>query len=381
MAEQVTSRQVAAIAYDITSSVGMGSDAHWQAAVEGKTGIRKYNERNYSSDTFYGSMLSDQQLAVIDDSNANTQDLTSFEKLSVYSVRQAISVLTSDIDYSQTCLILSTTKGNIEALEEIHDERTLLNRSAQRIADTLGIVHKPVVVSHACISGSVALLYAHRLISNNRYKNVIVVGCDRFTPFVLNGFQSFQAIADGPCRPFDAGRTGINLGEAAATIVLSAGDENKPLAHMLGGATSNDANHISGPSRTGEELADAIKRAMSEAGVAAKDIDMISAHGTATAYNDEMEAKALNLSGLSEVPVHSMKSYTGHTLGAAGVLESAMVLEAMKHQQLIPSLGYEKHGVPVPLNVTTKMQDADISYVLKTASGFGGSNAAIIWGR
>jgi 3-oxoacyl-[acyl-carrier-protein] synthase-1 len=150
---------------------------------------------------------------------------------------------------------------------------------------------------------------------------------------------------------------------------------------MMSGATSNDANHISGPSRTGEELSVAIKRALAEAGLQSADINMVSAHGTATPYNDEMEAKALHLSGLSNAPLHSMKSYTGHTLGAAGVLESAMIIKAMQEQQLIPSAGYEEHGVSVPVNVTTAMQPATINYVLKTASGFGGSNAAIVWGR
>lgn len=125
----------------------------------------------------------------------------------------------------------------------------------------------------------------------------------------------------------------------------------------------------------------AISRAMQDAQLQASDINMISAHGTATAYNDEMEAKAIHLSGMGEVPLHSMKSYTGHTLGAAGVLESAMITEAIRRQQLIPSANYATHGVSVPVNIITAMQPAEINYVLKTASGFGGSNAAIVWGK
>ncbi|MCB9045914.1 MAG: beta-ketoacyl synthase [Chitinophagales bacterium] len=378
MAEQITPGKVYAIASDITSVMGLGAAEHWDAISAGTQGIQQYDDKAFSNTPFYGSMLDEAQWQLINMAIDTDKELSTFERLCLFSAKQALSNTTVDLE--ETVLILSTTKGNIELLDEAPDSTIALQNSANAINSVLGIKAKPIVVSHACISGSVALLYAHRLITGGRYKKAIIVGCDRFTPFVLNGFQSFQAIADGPCRPFDADRTGINLGEAAATIILSSTGTDA-IACLYGGATSNDANHISGPSRTGEELSDAINRAMQEAGVQSSDINMISAHGTATAYNDEMEAKAIHLSGLSEVPLHSMKSYTGHTLGAAGVLESAMILEAIKHQQLIPSAGYEKHGVPVPVNVTTQMQPADIQYVLKTASGFGGSNAAIVWGR
>lgn len=372
MAEQIAY----AIASDITSSLGMSVEEHWQHIAAGRQGFGIYGNNGQS---YCAARLSDDQWATVY-STVGDERLTRFERLCLYSATKALLKISAP-NLSETVLILSTTKGNIDRLNEDADQRTLLHTSAGIIAKELGITARPVVVSHACVSGSVALLYAQRLLASGRYKHAVVLGADLFTPFVLNGFLSFQAIAESPCRPFDAGRTGINLGEAAATIILSTQPGTKPLAKLLGGATSNDANHISGPSRTGEELSLAIGRAMDMAGVQPGDIDMISAHGTATAYNDEMEAKAIHLSGMSEVPLHSIKSYTGHTLGAAGVLESAMILEAMQRQQLIPSANYEKHGVSVPVNVTTAMQPAEISYVLKTASGFGGSNAAIVWAK
>src|SRR5690606_37788471 len=176
------------------------------------------------------------------------------------------------------------------------------------------IANKPVVISHACISGVVALNYALRLLKAGKYKNAIITGADCFTKFVLTGFQSFQAIADKPCRPFDKNRTGINLGEAASTILLSTEMKHEPLAMLLSGAVSNDANHISGPSRTGAELAMTIERSLLEANIKADNVDMVSAHGTATAYNDEMEAKAFAITNLTNTPLHSFKSYIGHTL-------------------------------------------------------------------
>lgn len=376
MAEEITTSTVYAIASDITSSLGFGVQEHWSAVASGKRGIEQYIEGEQS---YYASRIDVAKLSHI--SAVTKQELSPFEKLCVFSAKASLANLTTPIDLNNTVFVLSTTKGNIDQLDIQPDNKTLLATSAEVISKEVGIAAQSVVVSHACVSGAVALLYAHRLLSSGRYQHAVVVGCDLFTPFVLYGFLSFQAIADAPCRPFDADRTGINLGEAAATIVLSAEPSTAPLGILMGGATSNDANHISGPSRTGEELSAAINRAMAQAGLKSTAVSMVSAHGTATAYNDEMEAKALNLSGLSNTPVHSMKSYTGHTLGAAGVLESAMILEAINQQQLIPSAGYEKHGVSVPVNVTTQMQAAPINYVLKTASGFGGSNAAIIWGK
>jgi 3-oxoacyl-[acyl-carrier-protein] synthase-1 len=144
---------------------------------------------------------------------------------------------------------------------------------------------------------------------------------------------------------------------------------------------SNDANHISGPSRTGEELYQAIDQAMRSAGVETGAIDLISAHGTATIYNDEMEAKAITLAGLQDVPVNSLKGYYGHTLGAAGLIESVISLHSMKAGLIIPTLGFSEMGVTKPLNVCRQLEEKPIQHCLKTASGFGGCNAAVIFSK
>lgn len=327
------------------------------------------------------SKLDPTQWQVIQQQTQSSESLSPFEQLAAYSVKQALGAQDENIDLQQTVFILSTTKGNIELLGQVPDERLLLHYSAKKIAHHAGISAKPVVISNACVSGVIALQYGLRLLQAGRYKHAIVTGCDRFSRFVLSGFQSFQAVSDEPCRPFDAARKGITLGEAAATIILSVNKTENALGQLLGGATSNDANHISGPSRTGEELAIAISRACNESKISPAQIDAISAHGTATLFNDEMEAKAFDLAGVLHSPVHSFKGYTGHTLGAAGVLESAILLESLRHQTLIPSAGFETLGVPKAINVTKTLQPARINYALKTASGFGGCNAAAIWGK
>ena len=380
MAYQVTN-PVYAIASNIVSALGMDTDAHWKAVAAKRTGIRQYEDAALSPVPFYASKMDPSQWQRIHEDTRTDQILSSFEQMALYSARQALRQCQEPLDLSETVLILSTTKGNIEWLDQVPDSRLTLHSSAAVIAERLGLSTKPIIISHACVSGVVATQYGLRLLQSGRYKNALIVGADRFTRFVLSGFQSFQAIADEACRPFDAHRKGINLGEAAAAIVLSTHPGHEPLARIVSGSTSNDANHISGPSRTGEELSYAITRAFGEGGITASDVDMISAHGTATLYNDEMESKAFGIAGVARAPLHSFKGYIGHTLGAAGVVESAMIIESLRRQQLIPSLGFSELGVSQALNVVAEPRPHELNYVLKTASGFGGCNAAAIWAR
>ena len=165
------------------------------------------------------------------------------------------------------------------------------------------------------------------------------------------------------------------------SIILSTNKKYTENIKALGGSVSNDANHISGPSRTGKELSFAINQSLKEAGLSGDAIDFISAHGTATPYNDEMEAKAINLSRLQSVPLNSLKGYYGHTLGAAGLIESIISIHSLKEGLLLPTPGYKESGVTQPVNVVAEMQPIKAVNFLKTASGFGGCNAAVVFGK
>jgi 3-oxoacyl-[acyl-carrier-protein] synthase-1 len=161
-------------------------------------------------------------------------------------------------------------------------------------------------------------------------------------------------------------------------VLVSGGKVSESAVLYKGGSSSNDANHISGPSRTGEGLVRSIEKTFKRSGFAASDIDFVSAHGTATVFNDEMESIAFGRTNLDQVPLNSMKGYFGHTLGAAGVLETIMSIVSMEHNTLFPSLGYRETGTSVPLNIIQRMESKEINTVLKTASGFGGGNASLI---
>ena len=180
------------------------------------------------------------------------------------------------------------------------------------------------MVSNACTSGVLAIITGARLIRAGLFDNVVINGTDILSEFVLSGFNSFKSLSTGPCRPFDKTRDGLSLGEGSGTIILTANPylSNNSVHIVAGeGFSTNDANHISGPSRTGEGLFLAINRLMKKTNVS---IDYISAHGTATPFNDEMESIAITRAGLQSVPVNGFKGYWGHTLGAAGIIESIM---------------------------------------------------------
>ena len=360
----------------IVSPLGLTSEENYQNIKEGKSGIDVLRNSDYTNDKVYAGWIQKplpQYPSV----------LTRFETISLISAEKALKKVSLDASSDRVIFILSSTKGNIELLEngKSPDKRIHLHETARVIAEHFNNTQKPVVVSNACISGVMAVLVASRLLQSARYDHAVIIGADILSRFVISGFQSLQAISPEPCRPFDVKRKGVNLGEAAATIILSNDPESigaKKNIKVTGGGLSNDANHISGPSRTGEELAQAIENALCQSGIKSKDIDFISAHGTATLYNDEMEAKAFTIANLGHVPLNSLKGYFGHTLGAAGVVELIISMHSLLNNELIPTFGFDELGVSTPLNVIKQVQSKELTTCLKTASGFGGCNAAII---
>ncbi|NQT77312.1 MAG: beta-ketoacyl synthase [Bacteroidetes bacterium] len=312
---------------------------------------------------------------------------TMLEKMFIISIKDALRQSHIKISSSDTLIIIASTKGNIDLLQlELQNkfgrERIYLHELGRMIAAYFNNPNTPLIVSNACISGVLGIVYGERLIKSGKYKHVIVTGGDLMSEFIVSGFQSFQSLSMNPCKPFDINRDGLNLGEGCGTLILSSDPavlaEKNPVK-ILGGAGSNDANHISGPSRTGEGLYLAIEQALRSSDVHAAELDTISAHGTATDYNDEMESRALSRAGLEKVPVNSYKGYFGHTLGAAGVIEAAISLQSMKRNMLFRTAGYEEHGVSQNINVISKTEEKEINTCLKTASGFGGSNAALVF--
>lgn len=308
---------------------------------------------------------------------------TALESLMISQIAKVLAESGLNLSDPSVALIISTTKGNVGLLEgntESLPEDAYLYTTAKKVADYFNSANKPIVISNACISGVSALVVGRRLILSEKYDHAVVVGCDMLCEFITSGFASFKSISENRCRPYDAARNGLNLGEACACVLLTS-DKSKALQPYLrldGGSVTNDANHISGPSRTGDGLFYAMDNAMKEAGVTSEDIGLVNTHGTATVYNDEMESKAVTLAGLSETPLNSLKGYIGHTLGASGVVETLICLNQLREKTAYATAGFEQIGVPCPVNISSEHRPIEKLRCVKTASGFGGCNAAIL---
>ncbi|HLP49260.1 MAG TPA: beta-ketoacyl synthase N-terminal-like domain-containing protein [Chitinophagales bacterium] len=363
---------------NIISPLGNSTAENFEKVRKGISGIRQVNDATLAAEPFYASMFAAGAIPVI------ANDATRFENLCIASIQNALSQTSISLADSGTLFILSTTKGNIELIEgqPVTDElqrKVSLYNTAKSIVGYFGSVNKPLVISNACISGVLAVVTAGRLLQQGKYRHVVITGADVLSRFVISGFKALNAMSMNECKPFDKQRDGINLGECAATIVLTVDATLSKGVVVSGGSSTNDANHISGPSRTGLELSYAANAAMQQSGVLPAGLSFVSAHGTATVYNDEMEAKAFSHSDLSAIPVHSLKGHFGHTLGAAGVLESILTYQSLLQSVVLPSRNFSELGVSETINVSKELNKSDKYHALKTASGFGGCNAAVIY--
>lgn len=365
-------------AHNIMSPLGFSSQANFDALLKGHSEIKK-QLFPFSTSEFVCSKINDSLLDAEFSVIADTKKYTFLEKLCILSIADVVKQSAIDLSSNDSLLILSTTKGNMDVLENKYPslslDRAYLPKMAAVIGNHFHCKHAPVIVSNACISGLLALIIAKRFIENKTYKNIIVCGTDLVSEFTLSGFRSFNALSDSVCKPFDLNRSGINLGEATASLLLSA----DPISQLkiTAGSSANDANHISGPSREGSGLFQSLTQTFKQAGK--EKVDFICAHGTATEYNDEMEAVAFSRAHLNSIPLHSLKAYYGHTLGAAGVLESIISLMSLQENTLIKSKGFETTGTSQTLNIITKTEKTHLNSCLKTASGFGGCNASAIF--
>lgn len=369
--------------HHIISSLGFDSETNFENLKNGISGIKKHLDQNGKS--YYGSLIDKEELNNKFSKIGNKKLYTTLEKLMILSVENLLALSANNIS-NKTGLIISTTKGNIDVLNSKSDfyyanKRAYLSELGQQISGFFEFKNEAIVLSNACVSGVLALSVAQRLIQSEMYDDVVVISGDLVSEFVLSGFNSFQAISDKPCKPFSKNRTGITIGEAVVSAFVSSSsntDSAKYAIKILGSGSSNDANHISGPSRTGEGLFLSVKSALKEANVSSREIDYISAHGTATEFNDEMEAIAFDRLDMLEIPLNSLKGYYGHTLGASGMLETIIGMESMQQNVLIPTKGFDDLGVSKNVNIIKKMENRNLDIILKTASGFGGCNTALI---
>lgn len=293
---------------------------------------------------------------------------------------------------ADAAVYVATTVGEIGGVEaEIlsgaaPSDESRISLLPQRVAEALGLSGGPVqVVSSACASSTAALALAASVIRRGEATCALVVGCDLVSEFVLSGFAALMAIDPDGARPFDADRRGVTLGSAAAFALLMSREraerERRPCLGVVGGwGLTCDANHLTGPSRDGAPLAEAIRAALAMAGCAPESVSALCAHGTGTVYNDQMELLALRrVFGARALPTFSVKGGMGHTLGAAGLAEALLSLEFMRRGQIPPTVGLRRVSQEAQGWVTAAACPVSPSgAVLTTNSGFGGVNAALV---
>jgi 3-oxoacyl-[acyl-carrier-protein] synthase-1 len=389
---------VAVTGMGVMSAIGSNTEMNYQALISSKNGISfpEILQTKYIHLPVAEIKLSNNNLA----ENLKLEEDHLFTRaalLGVTAIKEAVNESQLKID-SQTGLISGTSVGGIDATEKFFREFSAGNTKNEKfvraqhpgfttemIAKYFGITGYVSTISTACSSGANAIMMGARLIKAGKLKRVIVGGTDCLTKFTLNGFKSLRILSNEHCKPFDQNRNGLNLGEGAAYLILEAEEEikgKKVLGRVLGYGNANDAFHQTASSKNGEGAFLAMKKALQKAGISPEVIDYINAHGTATQNNDAAESVALKRIFVENVPhFSSTKSFTGHTLAAAGALEAVYSLLSINKNKIFPNLNFSEPMQETGLNPVTALQEKEIKTVLSNSFGFGGNCTSLIFGK
>ncbi|MDN3513049.1 MAG: beta-ketoacyl-[acyl-carrier-protein] synthase family protein [Candidatus Brocadia sp.] len=304
-------------------------------------------------------------------------------------------------EYRNAGLSLGTVLGNVLAKEKRLIENKKQNSTCGNEGESLSHItaylaakhdlHGPTItISTACTSGTDAIGIAARKIMTGKTSMMFAGGVDVLSDFAILGFHVLQALTEEKVRPFDKNRSGLALGEGAAFVVLESEQhaihrQAKIYGKVMGYASRADANHLTGPHREGRGLADAMSHAISEYNLEPQEIDYINAHGTGTVYNDLMETKAIKKvfgKAAYGIPISSTKSMLGHSFGASGAIEAICCLLSMKNKMVPPTINFREKDPECDLDyVPNVSRHHDVNTAISLSAGFGGQNAAILFGR
>lgn len=386
----------------VVSAIGTGVAANLAALLAGRTGIGPITHlrtRHKGAIPVGEAAPTDEELGRLA-APASTSGWTRTALLGLVAIREALAQAHLDPRSPRVGFISATTAGGIDKSEDIYtrffeadpppEVRQYIGthdpgEHAERIARELGIGGPITTISTACSSSANAMIFGARLIEAGLLDAAIVGGADALCRFTINGFNSLLILDARPCLPFDARRAGLNLGEAGAYLVIESEAHARqrgaePLARLSGFANTNEAFHATASSPQGEGALMAMERALERAGLAAADIDHINVHGTGTLNNDLSEGMALSrLFGDGVPPFTSTKSFTGHTLGAAGAVEAIYAVLALRHGAHFATLRFAEPMEEVPLMpVAASSTGHTVRHVLSNSFGFGGNNTALI---
>jgi 3-oxoacyl-[acyl-carrier-protein] synthase-1 len=383
-------------AFTVATALGRGQAAHADALRSGVTGLRAQAFETAALDAWLGVVDGvDEQawptaMARFDCRNnrlaalaLHTDDFERQVQLALArhgAARVGVLVGTSTSGILQTELAYRErdAEGALPAwlhYPETHDTASL----ARFVQAALGLEGPAWVISTACSSGAKAYGAAARLIALGIIDAAVVGGCDTLCMTTLYGFRALELLSTDVCRPWDARRNGLSLGEGAAFALLQR-DDDAPAAWLLGCGESSDGHHMSSPHPEGAGAADAMRAALADAQLQANQVDYINLHGTGTRNNDAAEDLAVCSVFGRSVPVSSTKGHTGHALGAAGAVEAAITLLALREGLLPHGLHCEQPDATLQANYLRQPQQRALSVAATNSFGFGGSNACLIFG-
>lgn len=293
---------------------------------------------------------------------------------------------------SDTRVIWTGIKGDAQYVESRAGggegtELYLPHHYRQWVSHLLGLSDEGWEVNAACTSSTVGMAIGARMIADGECSSVLVCGADTVSRFTFTGFSALRGLSATTCRPFDVARNGLCLGDGAAAVLLTgpqtAGNiGGRPLAKLTGWGIANDANHITGPAKNGSGLISAIQSALGQARISPDAVEAFCPHGTGTPYNDAMELTALeSVFGSRRFPLFSVKGSIGHTLGAAGAVEAAIAIRAMNEGIAPPTAGLINPEERAAGRACAAEQPFAGNNILKSNSGFGGCNAALMFER
>ncbi len=334
-----------------------------------------------------------------------TQEMSRTSLMGMMAVQEALKqAKIQQKNGLRIAFISGTTVGGMDKRELCYDsspendtkndyiEQFDCGRSTEIIADHFGIFSIVETISTACSSAANAIMKGAQLIQDGRADIVVAGGSECITKFHLNGFNSLMILDQSPCRPFDANRAGLNLGEGAAYLVLESEEvalrrnNTEPLSYLSGYANTCDAYHQTASSPNGDGAYLAMVKALETSGLKPDDIDYINAHGTGTANNDLSEGIAIQRVFAEKIPpVSSTKSFTGHTTSAAGSVEAVISLLALKHNFIPSNIHFTTQIEELAFSPYIEKQSLENSknlrHVLSNSFGFGGNGTTLIFSK
>ena len=386
-------KPLAITAYTATSALGGGIAAMLEALRRGESGLKPNDFDRAELRAFIGRVAGLEErpvggaLAAFDCRNNRLAQLG----LEQDGFRAAVERARSKYGPRRVAVLLGTSTSGILQTELAYRARGAggelpagfdyrhgqnLFSVTDFVRRSLGLEGPAATISTACSSSAKVFASASRYIEAGVADAAVVGGVDSLCLTTMHGFTSLQLVSDEPCRPFDAARKGMNIGEAAGyALVEKTGSDLK----LVGYGESSDAHHMSTPHPEGEGALAAMRQALERGGLAPEDIDYVNAHGTATPANDRSEDRALVRLFGSRVPVSSTKSLTGHTLGAAGIIEAIVCFLALEHD-LIPATAHTTRLEPgLESQIVLQTRSAPVRHALSNSFGFGGSNCSLVF--